>query len=257
MDTEKKQGSVEIDLLQLFGELLKNWHVILTAAIVGALILLIFTQIRNKPSFTSTTSVYMLAKNGSSDYLTTSELSVSAQMSKDFTELLKSQEIMEKVITRMDLRNEKGELWNTQTLANKISVSVSDNSRVIYIKVTDSDPFRACDLANEVRTAAAEQIRGIMDQEAVNTVDQANVPRSSGYSRRRNALIGAAIGVLLVAAVIVIRYLMNDSIHNEEDVQRYLNLSTIGVIPLRAEDGDTRIRKLKKRFRLKGRAAHS
>ena len=49
----------------------------------------------------------------------------------------------------------------------------------------------------------------------------------------RNTALGVLIGILLVAVYVTIQYIRNDNIKNQEEVQRYLGLNTLAVIPAR------------------------
>lgn len=44
-------------------------------------------------------------------------------------------------------------------------------------------------------------------------------------------MIAAMLGVILSAGIIVMRYLLDDTIKSSEDVEKYLELSTLGLIP--------------------------
>jgi len=67
-------------------------------------------------------------------------------------------------------------------------------------------------------------------------------------------VIGGLVGVLIAAAVILISYLSNDTIKTQEDVERYLKLSTLGTIPMSEEDRkNKKKKKQKKQKRGRGR----
>ena len=66
--------------------------------------------------------------------------------------------------------------------------------------------------------------------------------------------IGGLAGVLIAAAVILISSLSNDTIKTQEDVERYLNLSILGTIPMSEEDRkNKKKKKQKKQKRGRGR----
>ena len=84
---------------------------------------------------------------------------------------------------------------------------------------------------------AANHIKNVMDIDAVNVVETANIPEQKvSPSISKNGVIGGLVGVLIAAAVILISYLSNDTIKTQEDVERYLQLSTLGTIPLLQTD---------------------
>ena len=127
-------------------------------------------------------------------------------------------------------------------------VTTPDGTRILTITVTDTDPVRAMDTANAIREVASVHITNVMDIEAVNVVETANMPTAqAGPNTLRNTLIGALLGVFAVAAVLIVRFLMDDTIKTSEDVEKYLQLSVLSVIPLNEGEPDSsQKRKLKK-----------
>ena len=242
MQTKKNVGDDrEIDLFALLMEVLRNWYFVILAGAVGALVALTITQFGLTPQYVSTTRLYVLAKGGSTDTVTNAELQASSLLSNDYVELVKSREVMDNVIAQMNLTDSDGKLITANALLKKLSVSVQNNSRVVRIDVTDSDPYKACDIANAVRIAASEQIRRVMDSEAVNVVDAANVPlQKASPSLLKNFVIGGVAGAALAVFIILILFLTNDRITTEEDVRKYLDLSTLGVIPLAENEQKSR-----------------
>lgn len=49
------------------------------------------------------------------------------------------------------------------------------------------------------------------------------------------AVMGVLAGMILCAGVIVVRTIMDDTIKSEEDIEKYLGLSTLSVIPDRKD----------------------
>ena len=50
-------------------------------------------------------------------------------------------------------------------------------------------------------------------------------------SMSRNVLIGALLGFLLVAAVIIIRMVSNTTLRTDEDIEKYLKVPVLAVVP--------------------------
>ena len=95
---------------------------------------------------------------------------------------------------------------------------------------------------------AAEHIQSVMDIEAVNVVDTANIPNEKASpSLAKNGVIGGLLGVIIAMAAVIIIYLTNDTIKGvEEDVERYLGLSVLGSIPFSEKEKQIQEKEIKK-----------
>jgi capsular polysaccharide biosynthesis protein len=227
MELQNAQDTeLEIDLLELFRVLLSKIWIIVLSGITLGLVVIAATILFVTPQYESTTKMYVLNKQDSST-LTSSDLQSSLSLTKDYAVLIKSRTVTESVITQLNLD------MTSKELLSKISVSSETDTRVLTITVTDEDPYEACQIANAVRDVAANHIKNVMDIDAVNVVETANIPQEkSSPSLAKNGILGGALGLFLAIAIVLIVYLSNDTVKTQEDVEKYLGLSVLGTIPL-------------------------
>ncbi|HIU76149.1 MAG TPA: protein-tyrosine kinase [Candidatus Pelethocola excrementipullorum] len=240
MDTNQQDRDViEINLLELARELWSKKGVIILAAAALGMAILLFSKLFITPQYESTTKFYVLAKQDSS-MVTSGDLQASTLLTKDYAELIKSRQVTESVISQLNLD------MKHEDLLGKLTIATPADTRIVTISVKDEDPYRASEIANAVREAAAEQIQKAMNTEAVNMVEQANIPDNPVSPRAtRNGAIGGVLGAFAAIAIILIIFLTNDTIKTSEDVERYLQLSTLGVIPL--AEGDSKAKKVRRK----------
>lgn len=238
---QQRDEEMEIDLWEICLLLLHNLPLILSAGVLLALCLFLGTKLLIAPTYESTTRIYILNKQESSN-ITYSDLQLGTQLTADYAELIQSRYVLEEVIQVLGLDS------SYEELSGRVNVTTPDGTRILTITVTDTDPVRAMDTANAIREVASVHITNVMDIEAVNVVETANMPTTqAGPNTLRNTLIGALLGVFVVAAVLIVRFLMDDTIKTSEDVEKYLQLSVLSVIPLNEGEPDTsRKKKLKK-----------
>ncbi|MBQ8597501.1 MAG: protein-tyrosine kinase, partial [Lachnospiraceae bacterium] len=60
-------------------------------------------------------------------------------------------------------------------------------------------------------------------------------------------LIGGVLGCFILCAIILIQYLLDDTIKSSEDVEKYLGLSTLALIPVAVSAEETAKKKKKKK----------
>ena len=228
-DINQADEDAEIDLGAIFGELFRNLPIIILAAVVVGLAALLITVTFIKPKYQSTTSIYVTSNETNTTTVDNNTLQAGTLLTKDYEEIIRSREVIQTAIANLDLPEDYDELLNDLT------VSTPDDTRVIYITITYPDPYKAADIANEVREAAVSRIQEVVDIKSVKVVSPANVPdKKSSPSNTKNALIGALAGALLAIIIIMVRFLMNDTIRDAADVEKYLHVSTLGTVPLAA-----------------------
>lgn len=230
---------VEIDLREIFAVLWnKVWLILLCGLVAGAVGFCCSFFIMT-PQYQSTTKVYILNKqNGNS--ITYNDLQMGTQLTKDYKVLITSRDVLEEVIADCKLEE------SYKSLAERVTVETISDTRIIAITVQDPNPVMAQTLADSIRDVAAEHIKKVMDIEAVNVAEEANLPENpSGPSVKKWTILGVMVGICLCAGIILLRFLLDDTIKTSEDVEKYLGLSTLAMIPI-MEDEVTVTKKQKK-----------
>ncbi len=247
MGQKEVKDEVEIDIKEIVFILLSRiWFIVLAGITVG-LMFLIVSKFIITPEYSSTTKIYVLSKENKNDSLTVTDLQMGSQLTKDYVELVKSRTVLTQVISELGLDMGTGEL------SGMITVETPSDSRIINITVTNPDAYLAKDIANYVRSVAAEHICSVMDLEAVNVVDEADISTSpSSPNVAKNTIIGTLIGVVIAMAVIVISYLADDTIKTPDEVERYMGVSVLSSIPvLESEEKGKKKKKKKKKKSVK------
>lgn len=242
MEIENRNDEVEIDLREIFGLLIDKLAIIVLAAILGAAIAFTYTKFLVSPVYQSKTQVYVTNnKLTTTDQINVNDLQSSNYLTKDYMILVKSNPVLDKVIADLGLK------MSTSELAGKIHVSTPTDTRILTIAVNDTDPIMAKKIADAVREASKAQIQAVMGIETVNTVEEAKLPENPvSPNTKMNVLIGFILGFVIAVALVIIRFMLDDSIKAQEDVEKYLGLSVLGLIP-EFENSDSKKKKKKKK----------
>lgn len=226
MEQEKKENSFEIDISSLIKFLWsKSVYVFLSAVILSATFML-YSMFVITPKYQSSTDVYVLTSEGNNK-ATYSDVQLATSLTKDYEALIVSRSVTNEVISDLKLS-----LTNEQ-LAKMITVTALKDTRILRISVSNSDPYLARDIANSVREVASKQIVSIMNVDAINLVEEANLPTSPySPSIRKNTVIGGSIGIFISLAILTTVFVLDDKIKTSKDVEDHLDLPVLGVIPI-------------------------
>lgn len=231
MENQKNHDEIEIDLMEVFGLLLSKIWLILGMGATFAAAGFIISQFLITPVFESTTKIYILNKTENAS-ITYSDVQMGTQLTKDYAELIGGRYVLEEVIAALSLDMEYEDLYKT------VSVATPSDTRIVSITVESTVPEEARDIANCIREVASAHIQNVMDIDAVNVVEEANLPvEKARPSCLKWTLAGGVLGCFLICVIILVQYLMDDTIKSSEDVEKYLGLSTLALIPVEEEEG--------------------
>ncbi len=236
-----EQEELEIDLKELFFELLRHWKILTVSTIMAAAIALVASKFILVPQYESTSALYVLSNSITS----LADIQIGSSLTNDYIVVVKGRPILDQVIENLNLDETYDSLEDRITLENPA------DSRILEITVRDTDPNRAKVIADEMASVASDYISIKMDQSAPTTIQ-------NGYADGEpvsphvgmNTLIGAIVGFLLAAAIITISYLLDDTIMTDEDVEQKLGMNLLGSLPEVTSDDnrkDSRRKKKKKR----------
>ena len=242
----------EIDLVELFYLLWGHaWQIIL-CLILGAGLALGYTKLLVTPLYQATSSIYIVSASNNS-VVNLTDLQIGAQLTADYQELILSRPLLEDVIENLELTNGEGEPMSTTALSRMITITNTEDTRILKVTVTSPDPQESADIANELIDQACIYLPQIMETEEPNLVEEAIPPtQKSSPSNARNVVLGGLLGACLACGVLVLRYLMNDTFVTPDDVVKYLGVQPLAVIP-EADLGDFNDKKRKNPFGRKGK----
>lgn len=221
---------IEIDLKEIIGLIFSKLGLIVSVGLFFALLMFIVSKFLISPTFESTTKIYILNKQENTA-VTYSDVQMGTQLTKDYAELITSRYVLEEVNMQLGLN------ITYDKLLKKVKVTTPSETRILAITVSDRSPIQAMNIANTVREVAAAHIENVMDIEAVNIVETANLPEiKASPSVMKWTIAGGLIACFVVCAVILIIYILDDTIKTSDDVERYLQLSTLALIPLSEDE---------------------
>lgn len=227
---DNRDDVIEIDLVELLGVILHNLWIIIVSGVIVAAVALLVSYFIITPKYESVTKIYVISKTNA-DTMTYSDLQAGSTLTKDYKELVKSRPVLEEVLAETGIDVE------LKDLEEQITVEVPTDTRIVSITVEDKDPYEARIIADSVRIAASKHIQEVMNTEAVNVVEEASLPiEKSSPSILMNTAIGYAVGLFLAIAIVIINYIMDDTIKTPDDVEKFLGVSVLGSIPYSEND---------------------
>lgn len=226
------QEEQEIDLLELLYRLLEKAKYIILASVLGALISGAITIFRITPKYTATSKLYVM--NTGESAINLSDLQIGTYLASDYQEVFHNWHVHEMVIKALNLP------YNYAQMAGMLNVTNPSGTRILYITVTTDSPLESKQIADAYAAAAQEFIASTMDTKMPNLFEEALLPSSpSSPNKTKNIALGLMAGFALACGIIVVQFLMDDKIHNSEDIEKYLGMACLGIMPKGNPSGNT------------------
>lgn len=215
----------EIDLVELFYVFLNRiWLLVICMAIGGAAAFA-WTACFIKPVYKTSAEIYVVSASNNS-VVNLADLQLGSAVKSDYMELMLSRPVLEKVIESLNVNKTVSQIRSMVSITNKT------DTRILQIAATSTDPQLATDVANELATQAILMLPEIMENEPPNLVSTALFPTApAGPSIVKNTLLGAILGLVLCAGVLVIVYLSDRSFKDADAMQKYFGMMPLAVVP--------------------------
>ena len=119
-----------------------------------------------------------------------------------------------------------------EEFSSKVSIEPVKDTQIISVKVVDTIPERAMDIANETANIFKSSIGEIMNVDNVQILDGAILPEeASSPNIKKNTAIGIILGFVLGVAVVLFKEIADSSIKSSEEVTEYFDIPVIGIVP--------------------------
>ena len=166
-NTTERSADVSLNLKDFFSKILGKWY--LVAVIIGVCMIVSFfyTTLLCTPQYETSAKLYIFNNSNTTGQVSTSEITVSTYLTKDYSELILDRVILNEVIKELDLKCSYGALRSCVTVSNP------ENTRFITITVRTTDPKLSKRIADSICVVAQEKIIELM-----------NVDRGSIFARR-------------------------------------------------------------------------
>lgn len=218
-----------IDLRELL-QVLKNhikWLIAVPIifAIVSAVVSIYFIS----PVYQATTTIIVRQNNKSDDELSISDVNLGRGLLYTYAEMAKSVTVIDNTKKVLEL----------ESLDNKsITVSPVKDTQILKVTVQNTDKQLAMNIADTLVEEFTKEVIRITKTDNVAVVDYAKLPVNPIKPNKvMNILIAGILGEMIVVFVVFLKEYMDKTIKSEKDIEKYIGIPVIGIVPNFAQGG--------------------
>lgn len=222
----------EIDLIELSKKIGKHLPMIIIFSIIVGAASFLLSKFIITPKYDSNTTMIVSNSNQNNDpnnpqtNVELGQIQANKALISTYSEIVKSKGIAERVIKNLGLD------MDYEEFSSKVSIEPVKDTQIISVKVVDTIPERAMDIANETANIFKSSIGEIMNVDNVQILDGAILPEeASSPNVKKNTAIGIILGFVLGVAVVLFKEIADSSVKSSEEVTEYFDIPVIGIIP--------------------------
>lgn len=149
------------------------------------------------------------------------------QLIDTYNVIIKSPAILDRVVEGMDLK------ISSEELAEKITVTHQENSKVVNLIVEDPNSKQVVKIANNVAEVFKQEITSLMDVDNINILSPAierENPKPIKPRKILNVAIAAVVSLLSAIGISFLIEVFDTTIKNENDIETISTIPIIGYI---------------------------
>lgn len=216
-----------IDLREYFGIIKKRSKLIIAITVVAVIISALVSFFLLKPVYeTNTTLIVNRSESQESQNMTGDEYTVAQKLAVTYGEIIKSRTVLNEVIEDLNLEMTYSEL------VSNVTVSQVGDTQIINVKVQDTDPVQARNIANAIPKVFTKEVKRITKANGAEVIDKAILPQDPvSPNKKMNIAIASVLGLMIGLFLVFVLEYMDTKMKKPEDITKHLDIPILGVIP--------------------------
>lgn len=218
----------EVELKDLLEILKKNWWLILLLTIIGFVTAYFITDRYVTPIYEAKTVLFIGKEDASLGMVGISlgQINADSQLIIDYKQIALTHLVIDEVIKNLALDMSYNEF------RSDVVIETVQESRLFTVGFQYYDPTTAKLVSDELAKQLSITVLEIVGVENIRILDRARVPQSPiSPNKAQNAMIGGLLGLIASIAIIILMFLLDDTIKNEEEIENLIGVTVLGDIP--------------------------
>ena len=209
------QGEDVIDLFELFLQLRSKWKLITAVTALMTVIATVYTFFFTTPMYSAKATIYLKSESSTASELLQG-LQVGTQLAPDYEVFFKSRPVVQRVIKAENLD------VSVEDLNQQVTITNPNDTHMIVVTCTDSDPQRAADITNSYVEYGIEAVREVVVKEPYIVESAIASGKKVSPGNAKNILMGLLVGLVLSCGYVTVKSLLDDRLNSNDKIERVL-----------------------------------
>jgi len=215
-----------IRIEDIFNILRKRWKMIISITLLATLIAAIVSFFIIAPKYEASTKVFIGKENTKDQNYNSSDIQMYQQLLKTYSEVIKTNDLVEKAIGTANLDITSGEVLKNLT------VTPSANTQILEIKYISKDKILSKNVLDSVTTQFIKSSKDLIPNGNVKIIESVKIPDSpASPNKKMNIAIAFLLGLMISVGLAFLLEFMDNTFKTKEQLEQILGIPVIGTIP--------------------------
>ena len=220
--------------MEYFNVIKAKWKWIIITILVGIITSFIYSFFIAKTTYEAEVKVFVgkeKFKNTSEEYIemeeyTSDEVLMYQRLIKTHSELINSKDLLNAAIDKNSYE------LNLQEVRKSLSIEPVVDTQILKLKYESESAQLSYDMLYEITKVYIETIEELYPNINISLIQQTDVSTSSPTNKLLvGGGVGAILGACIAIGIIILLQITNNTFKTKEELEKYINLNVIGLIP--------------------------
>lgn len=226
MNTVQERKEYSISVMEMLTLVKRHLIMILAAGLIGGFLTFTVCSLFVAPVYKASAKMIVNSRVEQSGTVTNDQITSSQKLVDTYAIIIRSQTVLNPVIENLDLP------ISYAKLQKMVSVSSVNGTQVMQIAVEGTDSEMALRIVEEIVQICPATIMDALEAGSVKVIEEAYLqPAPVAPNTNLLTLLAAFLCVFAAVAVLVVRFVMDNTYKSDEDLRDDLGFPVLGVIP--------------------------
>ena len=216
----ENEGYETIDLLEVLNAVRQHLLAVILTTVILAAAGFGVSKFLITPQYEASALMIVNTRQDTTSNVTSDQINSATKLVSTYSIIIKSDTVLQQVIDNLGLS------LTYEKLAERVTVSAVDDTQVMKITVRSDNPEWARQVCEQITVVSPDVILESVEAGSVKVISSAAVNPTPVSPN-----VGGVLGLVISVGIILLAVLLDNKIHTEDDIAKYLDLAVVGVIP--------------------------
>lgn len=220
----------EISLASLLRLCWRNAKWLVLGLLIGAIAMFSISTFAMTPTYQSSADLFVTSLTYFEDgNITSSALAASQALTYSYAEVLNNNVVLEQVAD--EVNESHGTNLTASGIKSTLNFTIPEDTNILRVTCVHTKPAVAeaiCNALYGMAPSVLEETCGVGTSKQVGPATKATL---AGPNTTLNTMLGAVIGLVLVVAVVLIRWMTDNTVKGKEDLAEHSDVPVLAEIP--------------------------